>query len=62
MECRGSELRFFENFTIIKKFLNDRAPSSPLNEISNRKYGNMEQAQVAMDSRLITILALRPFK
>jgi hypothetical protein len=45
-------------FTIIMKFLNDRVPSCPILEI----LGSRPLAQVTMDSELITILALIPFK
>jgi hypothetical protein len=62
-----SKLRFLEFFTIIMKFWNwnDRIPS---HHALLWKYGawaglgSKPQALVAMDSELMTILALRPVK
>jgi hypothetical protein len=58
--CRRISEDFFVSVT---KFLNDRAPSYPLLEIWD--FGRIrEQATgaVAMNSELITILALKTFK
>jgi hypothetical protein len=61
-EHKGSKLRFVENPTIIMKSMNVYHRALALKHGTLAGLASRPKAQVTMNSELITILALRPFK